>query len=118
MAKQRTGARSRPGHVRTGLSRSVLLALGDGPATVDEILGRLGPHTDTVNNGTVWTIVERARLLGLVTCGVKSEQKPPYRYSLTEGGERRVAWIKSKFNRKLKPADLRIAANPALREEE
>jgi DNA-binding PadR family transcriptional regulator len=100
------------------LSRSVLLSLVDGPATVDDILARLGPHNDTVNNGTVWTIVERARLQGLVTCGVKSEQKPPYRYSLTDGGLRRVAWIKSQFKRKLKPAELKVVANPVEKEEE
>lgn len=118
MAKRSGGAQSRPGRVRTGLSRSVLLALEEGEATVDEILERLGSHTDTVNNGTVWTIVERARLHGLVTCGVKAEQKRPYHYSLTDGGLRRVAWIKSKFKRKLKPADLRVVANPTEKEEE
>lgn len=118
MAKQGGGAQSRPGRVRTGLSRSVLLALADGEATVNEVLARLGPHTDTVNNGTVWTILERARLNGLVTCGVKSEQKRPYKYWLTEGGLRRVVWIKSQFKRKLKPAELRVVANPTEKEEE
>lgn len=112
MAKQNGGAQSRPGRVRTGLSRSVLLALEQGEATIDEILERLGPHNETINNGTIWTIIERARLNGLVTCGVKAEQKRPYKYSLTDGGLRRVAWIKSKFKRKLKPAELRVAANP------
>lgn len=117
MAKQNGGARSRPGLVRTGLSRSVLLALEEGQGTIDEILSRLGPHSETVNHGTIWTILERARGNGLVTCGVKADQKRPYRYSLTDGGVRRVAWIKSKFKRKLKPVELRIAANPVEEEE-
>lgn len=116
MVKQNGGAQSRPGRVRTGLSRSVLLALEEGEATVDEILERLGPHSDTVNNGTVWTILERARLNGLVTCGVKAEQKRPYRYSLTDGGVRRIVWIKGKFKRKSKP-ELRAVANPKVEED-
>ena len=116
MAKQNGGAQSRPGRVRTGLSRSVLLALEQGEATIDEILERLGPHNETINNGTIWTIVERARMNGLVTCGVKAEQKRPYRYSLTDGGVRRIEWIKGRFKRKAKP-DLRAVANPKVEEE-
>lgn len=118
MAKKNGGARSRPGQVRTGLSRSVLLALEGGEATsIAEILERLGPHSDTINHGTIWTILERARKLGLVTCGMKAEQKRPHRYSLTEGGLRRVAWIKGRFKRQEKPA-LRAVANPSIESEE
>ena len=118
MAKTPRGsARKNPGRVRTGISRSVLLALEGGDATVDEILERLGPHRDTVNNGTVWTILERARQNGLVSCGTKSEQKRPYRYALTDGGLRRVKWIKGALKRKDLP-ELRVVANPGKGEEE
>ena len=118
MAKaSKGGARTNPGRVRTGLSRSVLLALEGGEATIDELLGRLGPHSDTVNHGTVWTILERARANGLVSCGVKSEQKRPYRYGLTDGGLRRIKWIKGALKRKDRP-ELRAVANPGKGEEE
>lgn len=117
MAKKNPGARANPGRVRTGLSRSVLLSLEDGEATVDQIVERIVPRSEGVNNGTVWTILERARENGLVTCGIKAEQKRPYRYALTEGGLRRVAWIKGKLKMKLKPA-VRAVANPVEVEEE
>jgi DNA-binding PadR family transcriptional regulator len=82
-----------------------------GPASIDEILERLGPHSAGVTHGTIWTTLERARAHGLVSCGIKKDQKRPYRYVLTEGGERRVAWIKGRFIRK-------AVANPGSREEE
>lgn len=116
MAKK-NGAQSRPGLVRTGLSRSVLLALESSPASIDGILERLGPHSETVNHGTIWTILERARGNGLVSRAPISERKRPHIYTLTDGGLRRIAWIKSKFKRKLKPAELKIAANPIEEEE-
>lgn len=98
-ASSGSGARSNPGRVRTGISRSVLLSLEEGPASIALVLDRLGDRSRGVTHGTIWTTLERARAQGLVTCGVKKAVRPPYIYSLTDGGMRRVEWIKEKLSR-------------------
>ncbi len=104
---------------RTGLSRTILLALERGPATADDVLERLGPMEKVITRGAVWVILERAMRNGLVRSDRRDEgTKKPYRYELTDGGRRRVAWIKGKLKLKLKPVELRVAANPAEVEEE
>ncbi len=102
---------------RTGLSRSILLTLERGPATIESVLERLGPRDKEITPGAVWVVLERAIRNGLVRSNRREEPKP-YLYTLTDGGIRRVAWIKSKLKRKLKPAELRVVANPTEKEEE
>jgi DNA-binding PadR family transcriptional regulator len=104
-----------PRKMRTGLSRSILLTLERGDATIEEVLERLGPRDKAITPGAAWVILERAIRNGLVRSN-RREQPKPYRYSLTEGGLRRVAWIKGAFKRKTKP-ELRAVANPADEEE-
>lgn len=103
----------------TGLSRSVLLQLKEGPLTISGILEQPFPRSAGVNRGTILTILNRAVLRGLVTTNRGTGVKKPYLFSLTSGGLRRVAWIEGrKFKRKLKPAELRVVANPIEKEEE
>lgn len=102
---------------RTGLSRSIILTLERGPATIEAVLERLGPRDKTITSGAVWVVLERAIRNGLVRSN-RREQPKPYLYSLTDGGFRRVEWIKGKFKRKVKPDELRAVANPAEQEEE
>ncbi len=102
---------------RTGLSRTVLLALEQGPATSDEVLERLGPSEKEITRGAVWVILERAMRNGLVRSDRRDEtSKKPYHWELTDGGRRRVKWIKSRFKQKSKP-ELRAVANPVEEEE-
>jgi len=101
---------------RTGLSRSILLTLERGPATIEAVLERLGPRDKTITPGAAWVVLERAIRNGLVRSNRREEPKP-YLYSLTDGGVRRVAWIKAKLKMKLRPV-LRVAANPGKGEEE
>jgi DNA-binding PadR family transcriptional regulator len=115
MAKQ-NGTKSRPVWIRTGLSRSILLTLERGEATIEEVLERLGPREKTITPGAVWVILERAIRNGLVRSD-RRENPKPYHYRLTDGGIRRIKWIKSKFKRALKPVELRVAANPVEEEE-
>lgn len=113
--------RLRKGHSNpygpTGLSRSVLLQLESGPATIAQILETLGPRSEGVNRGTIYTILSRAALNGLVSCNKTDvEAKKPYLFELTEGGRRRVKWIHGKVKKKTRPAS-RVAANPVEEEE-
>ncbi len=106
-----------PAKMRTGLSRTILLTLERGPATADEVLERLGPREREITRGAVWVVLERAIRNGLVRSNRRDEGiKKPYRYELTDGGRRRVLWIKGKF--KIRLPDLRVAANPGEVEEE
>lgn len=102
---------------RTGLSRSILLTLERGPATIEAVLERLGPRDSVITPGAAWVVLERAIRNGLVRSNRREEPKP-YLYSLTDGGVRRVAWIKGKLKRKSRPAELRVVANPVEKEEE
>lgn len=108
-----SGARENPGQVRTGLSRTVLLRLEEDPMSIDEILETLGPRSEGVNHGTIWTTLERALQNGLVHRDRKSN---PHLYSLTLGGERRVAWIKNQMKRSAERP--RAVANPGKNGEE
>ena len=74
----------------TGISRAVLMALQDGQKSSAEILNLIGPHAETVHQGTIWTILSRARLNGLVA---RERIGRSYFYRLTDGGQRRTAWI-------------------------
>ena len=85
------GAKANPGQVKTGLSRAVILSLSEGPGWIDEILERLGPRSGGVSAGTIWTILDRARNNGLVR---REKRGRIFFYELTDGGYRRVAWIK------------------------
>jgi hypothetical protein len=116
MAKRNNGAQPRPRVVRTGLSRSILLTLESGEATIEEVLQRLGPRQKPITAGAVWVILERAIRNGLVRSNRREEPKP-YKYKLTDGGIRRVTWIKGAFKRQAKPA-LRAVANPPVEAEE
>lgn len=103
---------------RTGLSRSILLTLERGEATIEAVLERLGPRDSEITQGAVWVILERAIQNGLVASDRHlPETKKPYLFWLTDGGLRRVAWIKGKLKLKSKPA-LRVVANPKPSEEE
>jgi DNA-binding PadR family transcriptional regulator len=99
------------------------LALEGGEATINELLERIGPHNGTVNHGTIWTVLERARENGLVSysstdeTGKRPRGRPSFWYGLTDGGRRRVKWIKGALKRKEKP-ELRAVANPGKDEEE
>jgi predicted transcriptional regulator len=93
----------------TGISRSVLLALQDGPLPVVQILDALGPRGEGVHEGTVWTILARARQNGLVT---RKKDGRTYFYSLTDGGVRRVEWLLKKKTKVMK-----VAANPKEKDE-
>jgi len=90
--------------VSTGISRSVLLILKAGAMSVSQVLGELGPRSSGTHEGTVWTILARARQNGLVS---REKRGRTYFYSLTDGGIRRVEWIQKK-----KAKVLKIAANP------
>lgn len=103
----------------TGLSRSVLLQLQDGPATISSILGSMGPHSDGVHRGTILTVLNRAIMNGLVTTNRLDGAKKPYLFELTDGGRRRVKWILGKTKVKSRPTGgLRAVANPVEKEEE
>jgi DNA-binding PadR family transcriptional regulator len=106
-------------YVRTGLSRSVLLQLEGGPATISSILGGMGPHSEGVHRGTILTILNRAILNGLVTTNRLDGAKKPYLFELTDGGRRRVRWIRGgKVKTKSRPSTgLRAVANPKGEEE-
>jgi DNA-binding PadR family transcriptional regulator len=97
----------------TGLSRKTLLALADGPLSIDEILDQIGPRSDGVTHGTIWTILDRATHHGLLR---REKKGRSFIYSLTDGGERRIRWIQKKAKAKL-PA-VRVVANPKSGEEE
>jgi DNA-binding PadR family transcriptional regulator len=101
---------------RTGLSRSILMTLERGEATIYEILDRLGPRDKEITPGAAWVVLERAIQNGLVRSN-RREQPKPYLYSLTAGGLRRINWIKVKFKQKSKP-ELRAVANPKVEEED
>lgn len=104
--------------VRTGLARALLLTLERGPATADEVLERLGPWPTEITRGAVWVTLERAIRNGLVRSDRRDEDsKKPYHYELTDGGVRRVKWIKGRFRRQEKP-EMRAVANPDPDEEE
>ena len=94
----------------TGISRSVLLALQGGKKNSKQILSSLGPRRETVHQGTVWTILSRARMNGLVS---REKVGRAFFYSLTGGGERRVEWILSQKQKQVR----RVAANPKEKEE-
>lgn len=101
---------------RTGLSRTILLTLERGPATADEVLERLGPREKEITRGAVWVTLERAMRNGLVRSDRRDEGvKKPYRYELTDGGRRRIAWIKGKT--KIRLPEFRAVANPVEEEE-
>ena len=103
---------------RTGLSRAILLTLERGSATADEVLERLGPRQKEITRGAVWVVLERAIRNGLVRSDRRDEtSKKPYHYTLTDGGFRRVKWIKGRFKRQEKP-EMRAVANPPIEEEE
>jgi DNA-binding PadR family transcriptional regulator len=86
------GARANPGRFKTGVSRAILLCLSAAKRqlSINEILERLGPRTDGVTHGTIWTTLDRARSNGLVRRQLRGRT---YYYSLTAGGKRRVSWI-------------------------
>lgn len=90
-AKLNGGAKANPGQVKTGLCRSVILSLSEESGSIDEILERLGPRSDGVSTGTIWTILDRARHNGLVR---REKEGRTFFYELTDGGRRRVDWIK------------------------
>lgn len=97
----------------TGLSRTILLQLEKGPLTISDILEQPFPRSDGVNRGTVLTILNRAVLNGLVTTTRGTGAKKPYLFELTDGGMRRVEWIRgAKVKRKPIPSKLRAVANP------
>lgn len=76
--------------VSTGISRRVLLALNErDPLTVSEIFQLV--TAPGVTEGTVWTILSRARGNGLVRREKAADGL--WRYALTGGGRRRVVWI-------------------------
>jgi DNA-binding PadR family transcriptional regulator len=85
----------------------VLLILESGPKSTTEVLSALGLRTKTekrdeedvvpVTHGSIWNILDRARHNGLVSRS--SSKDGPIAYSLTNGGKRRVAWIKRKVGR-------------------
>lgn len=107
---------------RTGLSRSVLLSLEDGPATISSILGAMGPHSEGVHRGTILTVLNRAILNGLVASNkLDPTARKPYLFELTDGGRRRVRWIrgaKAKKRTKSATGPVRAVANPGKDEEE
>ena len=108
------GAKSNPGRVKTGISRAVLLQLRrDKGLTVNDILELLGPRSDGVTHGTIWTTLKRASLLGLVRSETNNGRQRPLWYYLTEGGQRRVDWIR---RRKSEISRTRVVANPAKEE--
>ena len=104
----------------TGLSRSILLQLEKGPLTISGILEQPFPRSDGVNRGTVLTVLNRAVLNGLVTTNRLDGAKKPYLFELTDGGRRRVKWIRgAKVKRKPLPEQrLRAVANPKDDEDE
>ena len=113
--------RLRKGHPNpygpTGLSRSVLLQLENGPVTINQILETLGPRSDGVNRGTVYTILARAAQNGLVACNkTDANAKRPYFFELTDGGRRRVKWIRGRARKKVHE-ERRAVANPKAEEE-
>jgi DNA-binding PadR family transcriptional regulator len=73
-----------------------------------------------VNRGTVLTVLNRAVLNGLVTTNRGTGAKKPYLFELTDGGKRRVKWIRgAKVKRKPLPTQgLRAVANPKDDEDE
>lgn len=72
--------------------------------SVSQILKELGPRSEGTHEGTVWTILARARQNGLVS---RDKKGRTYFYALTDGGIRRTKWILKK-----KAKALKIAANP------
>jgi DNA-binding PadR family transcriptional regulator len=91
--REKLGARAKPGRIKTGLSRAVLLSLSEAkePLSIYEILERLNPRSNSVTHGTIWTTLDRARNAGLIRRELRGRT---YYYSLTAGGKRRVDWIK------------------------
>lgn len=104
-------AKTSPDH--TGISRAVLMALQDGKKNSKQILSSLRPRRETVHQGTIWTILSRARMNGLVS---REKIGRAFFYSLTGGGKRRVEWILS-MKKEEKKEVRRIAANPKEKEE-
>jgi len=95
-----------------------LLTLERGRATIEEVLERLGPRDKEITPGAVWVILERAIQNGLVSSDRHLEgSKKPYFFWLTDGGKRRIVWIKGRLGRKVKP-ELRAIANPKVEEED
>jgi DNA-binding transcriptional regulator PaaX len=74
-----------------------------------QILKNLGPHSEGTHEGTIWTILCRARHNGLVS---RKKAGRSFFYELTDGGNRRVKWILGK-----KVKVMKIAANPKGRDE-
>lgn len=73
----------------TGVSRRALFLLDKhGPQTPTEMAARLKKLHPSLNRGSVQTILDRHRGLGLVD---RDETK---RYFLTEGGDRRVEFLR------------------------
>lgn len=84
-------SRSKGPHA-TGISRKVLFALWDlGSSDLKGIWEALG-KLDGVTQGTVWTILSRAALHGLVAKGL-SGKTGLITWQLTKGGVRRVRWL-------------------------
>lgn len=95
----------------------VLLALGAPRGyqgryvrSVAQILNAIGPRSKGVHDGTVWTILARARHHGLVCRELAGRT---YFYELTAGGLRRVAWILGQ-----KKAAIKAVGNPKRDKEE
>lgn len=79
----------------------------------------MGPHSKGTHRGTVLTVLNRAIQNGLVTTNRLDGAKKPYLFELTDGGRRRVDWIRgAKVKRKTIPSKLRAVANPKDPEEE
>lgn len=98
---------------RTGISRSILVQLEGGPLSIYEIMSKLGPRREGVTHSTIWITLDRARLNGLIRREKREGRGRTYFYSLTDGGQRRVAWIKDgKAARRPK-----AVANPDLEKE-
>jgi len=100
---------------RTGLSRAILLTLERGPATADEVLERLGPWPKPITRGAVWVVLCRAIQNGLARSSRTDGEKKPYHYELTDGGVRRIKWIKGKTKQRL--PTMKAVANPKVEEE-
>lgn len=115
-ASSSNGRGRRNGGRRTGISREILTTLSDGPLTIERILERLGPRSEGVTSGTIWTTLERAMHNGLVRSSRSDEGSlRPFSYSLTDGGVRRVKWIQGARQFARRP---RAVANPGKAEEE
>jgi DNA-binding PadR family transcriptional regulator len=77
------------------------------------------PRSDGIHRGTILTVLNRAIMNGLVTTNRLDGAKKPYLFELTDGGRRRVKWIRGAVKVKTRPATgLRAVANPKDPEEE